>query len=55
MISDRKKIILGKLFKKYKENQNISIIDIEHTNISSINTYYNACKGEIIAEGLHGW
>lgn len=48
MISDRKKIILGKLFKKYKEDQNISITDIEHTNISSINTYYNACKGKII-------
>lgn len=48
MISDKNKKILGKLFKKYKEDQNISTIDIEHASISSINTYYNACKGEII-------
>ena len=48
LMNNRNKIILGKLFKIYKENQNISIVEIEQANISSINTYYNACKGEII-------
>ena len=48
MIKDKKKIILGKLFKKYKEEQNITTVDIEYTNLSSTNTFYNACRGNII-------
>ena len=48
MISDKNKIILGKLFKKYKDEQNISIVDIEHASISSTKTLYQSFNGEII-------
>lgn len=48
MLKDNTRRILGKLFKKYREDQNISIIEIEHANISSTKTLYNAFNGETI-------
>lgn len=47
-MNEKKKKILGLLLKKYKDEQNITTIDIEHANISSTNTFYNACRGNII-------
>lgn len=48
MIDIRKKRILGRLFKKYREKYNKSIIEIEHANISAIKTLYCSFNGEII-------